>query len=159
MSTNIRRPHRLRTPPRRAEPGRIRHSGAQEAGVARPHAQPKLLLATAHPRRSRSHSHSPPGRKVESGSRSAQVPPTGGAGRGGMRKSRAGFRRRHCSSQSERAGRRGAVVSGPRQVMLRTASSTLPMGHRGLASCVGRWRGDGAGEKFVQGTLSPESRR
>lgn len=28
-------------------------------------------------------------------------------------------------------------------------------GHRGLASCVERWRGDGVGEEFVQGTLSP----
>lgn len=108
MSTDIRRPHRLRTPPRRAEPGRTRRSGVQGAGVARPHAQPRLPLATKHPRGTLSHSHSPPGRKVESGSRSAQVPPIGGAGWGGMRKSRAGFRRRRL--QPERVG--GATRSG-----------------------------------------------
>lgn len=50
MSTDIRRPHRLRTPPGRAEPGRTRRSGVQGAGVGRPHAQPKPPLATKHPR-------------------------------------------------------------------------------------------------------------
>lgn len=56
-------------------------------------------------------------------------------------------------------GRGGVEVSDPRQVvLLRAASCALPVGHRGLASCVGRWRGDGMGEEFVQETLSPESR-
>lgn len=114
----------------------------------------RLPLVTEHPRGARSHSYSPPGRKVESGRRSAQVPPTGGAWWGGMRKSRAGFRRRHGTSRFRRAGRRGAAVSGPPQVMLQAASCALSVGHRGLASCVGRWRGDGVGEEFVQGTLS-----
>lgn len=41
------------------------------------------------------------------------------------------------------------MVPGPRQVLLRAASGVCVAD---LASCVGRWRGDGVGEELSQGT-------